>query len=53
MKTNLDTLFKTDKVSEKEGVWFRVSDDVRFLVARFGNNAVKQTIWPNTTIKTN
>lgn len=42
MKTNLDSLFKTDKVSEKEGVWFRVSEDVRFLVARFGgNNAVK------------
>jgi hypothetical protein len=42
MKTNLDSLFKTDKVSEKEGVWFRVSDEARFLVARFGgNNSVK------------
>lgn len=35
MKTNLD-MFKTNEESEKLGVWFKVSDEVQFLVKRFG-----------------
>lgn len=36
MKTNLDKFFKTDAHLEAKGVWFEVSDGVRFLVSRFG-----------------
>lgn len=36
MKSNLDTLFKTDKNLEKDGIWFEISTGVRFLLKRFG-----------------
>lgn len=36
MKTNLDTLFKTDSKAEKEGIWFEISDTAAFKVRRFG-----------------
>lgn len=36
MKTNLDTLFKTDTQLESNGVWFEISTGVGFLVRRFG-----------------
>lgn len=36
MKSNLDSLFKTDRESEKTGVWFLVKPEVGFLVKRFG-----------------
>ena len=36
MKTNLDSIFKTDEEMEKTGIWFMVKDDVGFLVKRFG-----------------
>lgn len=38
MKTNLDKLFKNDESREKEGVWFQLSDEVGFLIKRFGGN---------------
>jgi hypothetical protein len=47
MKTNLDSLFKTDNALEKEGVWFMVSEEAGFLVRRFGGanaSKVKQAI---------
>jgi len=36
MKTNLDKLFKNDTKLETEGIWMNISDDVGFLVKRFG-----------------
>ena len=36
MKTNLDHLFKTHQESEENGTWFTLSDDIGFLVKRFG-----------------
>lgn len=36
MKTNLDTVFKTNKLSEKEGQWFDVTDEISFFMKRFG-----------------
>ena len=36
MKTNLDSLFKTNKNLEKDGIWFSISDDTKFLIRRFG-----------------
>lgn len=42
MKTNLDSLFKTDSSLEKDGVWFDVSSDISFHLRRFGgSNAQK------------
>jgi hypothetical protein len=38
MKSNLDSLFKTDFKSEKEGVWFNVGEGTRFLLRRFGGS---------------
>lgn len=35
MKTNLDSIFKTDEDLEKDGVWFTVSDKTGFLVKPF------------------
>lgn len=42
MKTNLDSLFKTDKNLETEGVWFAVSPEVSFLLRRFGGSNIKK-----------
>lgn len=36
MKTNLDSLFKSSKNLETEGVIFEVNDSVRFTLRRFG-----------------
>lgn len=36
MPSNLDSLFKTDKTLEREGIWFRYTDTVRFRLKRFG-----------------
>jgi hypothetical protein len=36
MKTNLDKFYKTDKKIETQGIWFKISDEVGFLVKRFG-----------------
>lgn len=47
MKTNLDSLFKTDAQYEKEGVWFLVAPNVGFLVKRLGGKnevAVKSAL---------
>jgi hypothetical protein len=42
MKTNLDSLYKTDSSLENNGVWFTVSKDTSFCLKRFGgSNAVK------------
>lgn len=42
MKTNLDSLFKTDKTAEQSGEWYSVAPGVRFLLARLGGaNAEK------------
>lgn len=38
MKSNLDSLFKSDSNLEKDGVWFKVSEDVSFLIRRFGGS---------------
>jgi hypothetical protein len=47
MKTNLDSLFKTNSNLEKDGVWFDVSIGVSFLLRRFGGangNKVAQSM---------
>lgn len=47
MKTNLDSLFKNSEAHEQEGVWFKISEEVGFLIRRFGgyNSAkVKQAL---------
>lgn len=36
MKTNLDSIFKTDKSLETEGMWFVVKEGVEFQMRRFG-----------------
>jgi len=36
MKTNLDKFYKTDKKIETEGIWFLISENVGFLIKRFG-----------------
>lgn len=36
MKTNLDSLYKTNSSMEKEGIWVMISTDVGFLLRRFG-----------------
>jgi len=38
MKTNLDSLFKTNKQLEQSGVWFRISPETRFLLRRVGGD---------------
>lgn len=35
MKSNLDSLFKTDREVEKTGVWFNITDTTGFLVKPF------------------
>jgi hypothetical protein len=42
MKTNLDSLFKTDSSLEKDGIWFDISPEIAFHLRRFGgSNAQK------------
>jgi hypothetical protein len=42
METNLDSLFKTKKHLENDGVWFKISADTSFCLRRFGgSNAAK------------
>lgn len=36
MKTNLDKIFKTDKSVEQKGIWFKISEEIGFLIKRFG-----------------
>lgn len=36
MKTNLDKFYKTSKKIEQEGIWFKISDEIGFLIKRFG-----------------
>jgi hypothetical protein len=36
MKTNLDSLFKTNDKFESDGIWFELKEGVGFLVRRFG-----------------
>lgn len=38
MKSNLDTLFKTDSTLEKDGIWFNIGGGVRFRIRRFGGS---------------
>jgi hypothetical protein len=38
MKTNLDSLYKTDTKLESEGIWLNLSSNVGFLVKRFGGS---------------
>lgn len=38
MKTNLDSLFKTDASLEAGGVWFTISKETSFCLKRFGGN---------------
>jgi len=38
MKINLDKSFKTDRKMEIEGIWFEISEGVRFKIARFGGS---------------
>lgn len=35
MKTNLDVIFKTNKVAEREGQWFELNEKTAFLIRRF------------------
>lgn len=41
MKTNLDSIFKTNKVLESSGVWFDISEEIGFLISRFGSSNQK------------
>lgn len=41
METNLDRVYKSDSSLETEGIWFRVSEETRFLVKRFGGSNSK------------
>lgn len=42
METNLDSMFKTKKNLENDGVWFKVSPETSFCLRRFGgSNAAK------------
>ncbi len=36
MKSNLDSIFKTNKSLESEGIWLDISEEVGFKVKRFG-----------------
>lgn len=38
MKTNLDSMFKTNETLEDLGVWFDLSEKTGFLVRRFGGS---------------
>jgi len=38
METNLDSLFKTKKHLETDGVWFKISADTSFCLRRFGGS---------------
>ena len=38
MKSNLDSLFKTDKEVEKTGAWFNITETTGFLVRPFNMN---------------
>ena len=42
MKTNLDSIFKTDTTLESDGVWFTISADTSFCLRRFGGNNAKK-----------
>lgn len=42
MKSNLDSLFKTDKGQELSGVWFLVTETAGFLVKRWGGANSKE-----------
>jgi hypothetical protein len=47
MQTNLDSLFKTQKSLETDGVWFKVSPETSFCLRRFGGgnaHKVKQAM---------
>lgn len=47
MKTNLDTMYKTNTSLESTGVWFEINDDTAFLLKRFGGTnaeAVKRAM---------
>jgi len=47
MKTNLDSLFKTNQNLEDAGVWFDVSEKTGFLLRRFGgvnSSKIKATV---------
>jgi len=36
MQTNLDKFYKTNQSLEKSGIWIMITDDIGFLVRRFG-----------------
>jgi hypothetical protein len=38
MKSNLDSLFKTDNDLEKDGVWINIGNDIKFKIRRFGGS---------------
>lgn len=38
MKTNLDSVFKTNTSLEKDGVWFALNDVTKFKIRRFGGS---------------
>lgn len=38
LKTNLHKHYETDKDLEKNGVWFKTADDVKFLLKRMGGS---------------
>lgn len=38
MKTNLDSMFKTDAQLESDGVWFDVTKEISFKLRRMGGN---------------
>jgi hypothetical protein len=45
MKTNLDKLFKTNEKMEQEGIFFEISDGVRFRIKRFdGSSAAVKSL---------
>lgn len=54
MKTNLDSLYKTNKEDEKKGIWFMIGaeDGPGFLLKRFGgHNSVEIKKLMNTKFK--
>lgn len=42
--SNLHKQFGTDKKKEVEGVWFDITDDIKMLLARYGNPRFKQLV---------
>lgn len=38
MKTNLDSIFKQDENLELTGIWFQISDKIKFKLRRFGGS---------------